>query len=56
VRALVALLLSCSCATWSTWTSTDSLYRGRHTHVGVRPAYDGDGAGVTLQLSTDAIP
>lgn len=40
-----------ACATWAT---TGSLYRGRCTHVGARPASDaiGDYA-VTVQVTTD---
>jgi hypothetical protein len=33
-----------------------SLYRGKHVHVGVRPAAENGAEGLTIQVSTDAMP
>lgn len=42
-------------ASCATWTGSGSVYRGRCTHVGVRPAYGGpDEYGATVQVTTDA--
>ena len=44
---LIAALVSCQ---------HGSLYRGRHVHVGVRPAAELNGAAVTVQITTDSLP
>lgn len=50
-----AILLVGAANACATWATSGSLYRGRCTHVGVRPASDaiGDYA-VTVQVTTDA--
>jgi hypothetical protein len=52
----VAVCLASVASGCSTWTTTGSVVRGPHTHLGIRPAAELDGAAVTLQLSTDALP
>jgi hypothetical protein len=47
-----AVILLAGCATV---VSSGSVYRGRCTHVGIRPAVEGtDGVAVTVQVTTDA--
>lgn len=50
---LYFLAMLSACSTWTTVTSTGSVYRGRCTHVGVRGAVANEGAAATLQVSTD---
>lgn len=48
VLAIGFFVIACAVA------STGSLYRGRCTHVGLRPAASlGEGAGATVQISGD---
>jgi hypothetical protein len=51
-RLLLAALL-CSALTAC---AHGSLYRGKHVHVGVRPAAENGAEGLTIQVSTDAMP
>jgi len=56
VRHLVIImaLLQMSCAVW---LKTGSIYRTRHTHIGIRPAVDKNGDwAITLQITTDKLP
>ena len=41
-------------ASYATVATTGSVYRGQHTHIGVRPSTDGDGLAATVQVTTDA--
>lgn len=55
ILLLIPILLAfTSCAgAWNTWTQTGSVYRGRCTHVGIRPATTGTDYAFTVQVSTD---
>lgn len=49
------LFVIASCASCAPLASTGSVYRGRCTHVGVRPASDGAGDyALTVRVTTDA--
>jgi len=50
IRLLFTVTLF-TCA--STWATTGSVVREKCWHVGLRPAAAGEGAAVTVQLTTD---
>lgn len=54
VKWLLPLALL-SCAHWQA-PRNGRIYTGEHDHLGVQPAVDRTGAGVTIQWSTDRIP
>lgn len=62
IGAIVALLfagsvagLTCLTSGCASVASTGSVYRGRCTHIGVRPASDGAGDyALTVRVTTDA--